>query len=344
MCSHSPYGEDSLPDRGDCHSLMWPVSFAVMHPVDRAASWLFRFGPSSLKVFSGGWGEEAGLATLDTSVAVAAPRPLEIKWSAATTGDGFIKRDGTFPSPADHLPPNSRTAHVRMISPNSPDGRLVVMMAAWNEHGYDTRTGLARLLAGHRVTSVMLENPFYGARRTGDDQPIRTVADFGVMGRAAVEEGLALLGHFATDHHVGVTGYSMGGNIGALVGALAPEGTAIAALAASHSPAPVWLDGVIRHSIDWDALGGREAAPRLRCELGRATVRSIDPLPHTAKAIIVGATGDGYVPKRAVDDLHAHWPGSQLRWIGAGHATMIWRHKPALVNAILESFDRVARS
>jgi len=315
-----------------------------MHPIDRAASLLFRFGPSSLKVFSEGWGDEAGVATLDTSVELPPPPKLTIDWETRAAGDGYTTRDGTFPSPAKHLPPNSRAAHVRMFSPDKPDGRLVVMMAAWNDHGYDTRSGLAQLLVQHGVTSVMLENPFYGARRTGTDQPIRTVADFGIMGRAAVEEGVALLAHFADDYRIGVTGYSMGGNIGALVGALAPDGTAIAALAASHSPGPVWLDGVIRHVVDWEALGGPETAPRLRRELGKATVLSIEPLPHTARAIIVGASGDGYIPRSAVEELHAHWPGSELRWINAGHATMIWRHKPALVDAIVESFDRAAGS
>ena len=313
-----------------------------MHPIDRAASWLFRFGPSSLKVFSDGWGDEARLTALDTRVDLGPPPNVTIDWAADTAGEGFTVRDGSFPSPAEHLPPASHTAAVRMISPNEPDGRLVVMMAAWNDHGYDTRTGLATLLAHRGITSVMLENPFYGRRRTGSGQPIRTVADFGVMGRAAVEEGRALLARFADEYRVGVTGYSMGGNIAALIGALSADGTAIAALAASHSPGPVWLDGVIRHVVDWEALGGPETAPRLRSELGKATVLSVTRRPHTAKAIIVGATDDGYIPRRAVDDLHAHWPGSQLRWIKAGHATMIWRHKPALVDAIVASFDRVA--
>ncbi|NND02373.1 MAG: alpha/beta hydrolase family protein, partial [Acidimicrobiia bacterium] len=291
-----------------------------MHPIDRAAALLFRFGPSSLNVFTDGWGNDEQRATLDTSVDLQPPASLAIDWDADRESEGLTFRDGSFASPASHLPTNSATAYIRMIKPAVTDGRLVLMMAAWNEHGYGTRTALARLLAQNGMTSVILENPFYGLRRTGTGQPIRTVADFGVMGRAAVEEGLALLAHFADDYRVGVTGYSMGGYIAALVGALAPSGTAIAALAASHSPGPVWTDGIIRHVVDWDALGGEEMAPRLGRELGRATVRAVEPLPHTSQAVIVGATGDGYIPRHAVEDLHAHWPGSELRWINAGHA------------------------
>ena len=54
--------------------------------------------------------------------------------------------------------------------------------------------------------------------------------------------------------------------------------------------------------------------------------------------MIVGARRDGYIPAEAVEALHDHWPGSELRWINAGHATMIWRKKEALVDAILASF------
>jgi pimeloyl-ACP methyl ester carboxylesterase len=270
------------------------------------------------------------------------PFEIAIEWEDESSEAGLVIRDGTFATPAKHLPPASLTAKVRMVVPPQPYGRLVVMMAAWNDHGYETRTGLAEQLARLGIGSVMLENPLYGSRRNGADPPIRTVADFAVMGRAAVMEGRALVAHFADRHRVGVTGYSMGGNIAALVGALSAEGTAIAALAASHSPAPVWLDGVIRYIVDWGALGGPDAAARLRTELGRATVLAVAPRPHTARAIIVGGTQDGYIPKSAVADLHAHWPGSELRWIKAGHASMIWRHKPALVDAIVASFDRTA--
>ena len=43
---------------------------------------------------------------------------------------------------------------------------------------------------------------------------------------------MALLAHFAPHHQVGVSGFSMGGNIAALVGALMDQPVAIAPLAA----------------------------------------------------------------------------------------------------------------
>ncbi len=313
-----------------------------MHPIDQAAGWLFRFGPATRKVFTGGWGDEDLVSELDSRRHRDRPAELTIDWSEDQPGDLFDTRDATFSSPAPHLPESSRTGALRMITPHAADGRLVVLMAAWNDHGYATRTTLASLLAERGITTVMPENPYYGARGTGAEQPIRTVADFAVMGRAAVEEGRALLAHFAPTHRVGIAGYSMGGNTAALAGALSDGPVAIAALAASHSPGPVWLDGVIRHVVDWNALGGPEAAAQLRAELSRATVLSIAPRRHTSWAVIVGGRRDGYIPPWAVEDLHAHWPGSQLRWLNDGHATMLWRRKPALVDAIVASFDRVA--
>jgi len=312
----------------------------AMHPVDRAAALLFRFGPGSLKVFQGGWGDADLMESLRVTDQIAAPAPISITWGDERPIADTVITDGSFPSPAAHLPAAGRLAAVRMVAPTVPNGRLVVMMAAWNDHGYRTRTGLATGLAARGVTSVMLENPYYGARRPWDDPPIRTVADFAVMGRAAVDEGRALLAHFASTHDVGIAGYSMGGNIAALIGAAMVQPVAIAALAASHSPGPVWTDGIIRHMVDWDALGGEAQLPRLRSELSQATVLDLPASPHTATAVIVGGSRDGYIPRNAVEDLHAHWPGSELRWLPAGHATMIWRQKDELIDAIVGSFDR----
>ncbi len=298
-----------------------------MHPVDRAAALLFRHGPASLKVFRNGWGDGNLIGTLAVTGEEPAPPPIEITWDTPDVSGELVTTHGRFPSPADHLPAASRLAVVRKVEPADGAERLVVMMAAWNDHGYRTRTGLAERLAVRGITSVMLENPYYGTRRAWSDPPIRTVADFAVMGRAAVQEGRALLDHFGSDYDVGVTGYSMGGNIASLIGALMERPVAIAGLAASHSPGPVWLDGIITNMVDWKALGGRANGneERLRRELSGASVLAVPPHPHTAHAVIVGARDDGYIPPSAVEDLHAHWPGSELRWLPGGHATMIWR-------------------
>lgn len=312
-----------------------------MHPIDRAAAILFRHGPASWDVFRDGWGDDQQIALMSVDAGLPNPQPIVITWTETEKNGELQVTDGTFASPATHLPDRSSVAHVRMLAPPAPDGRLVVMMAAWNDHGYPTRTTLATRLAAKGITSVMLENPLYGARRAWEDPPVRTVADFAAMGRAAVEEGLALIAHFAEAHTVGIAGYSMGGNIAAMIGAISAQPVAIAALAASHSPGPVWLDGVISNTVRWDALDGENPTERLRTVMSKASVLLIPAEPHTAAAIIVGASGDGYIPQSAVQALHDHWPGSELRWVNAGHASMIWRHKDALAEAIDDSFGRL---
>ena len=316
----------------------------MIHPIDRSSGLLLSNGPQRLRIFQDGWGEPERIEQLVIPDELEPPAAIDIEWLNPVVDEGLTVRDGVFESPGRLLPADAKTAHVRQVIPREPTNRMCVLMAAWNDHGYSTRTKLAARLAERGIASAILENPFYGHRRPQPeaDQPIRTVGDFAVMGRSAVTEGRALLAQFAADYQVGVSGYSMGGNVSALVGALMDFPVAIAALAASHSPGPVYLGGVLVNGIDWEALGGQETAePRLREILTGASVLGVEPKPHTAHAIIVGARSDGYVPLQATIDLHEHWPGSELRRIRGGHATLIWFRKDVLVDAIVDSFDRL---
>jgi pimeloyl-ACP methyl ester carboxylesterase len=217
-------------------------------------------------------------------------------------------------------------------------------MPAWNEHDPKVRVAMSGHLARKGVRSIILENPYYGTRRPTSDngQPIRTVSDFMVMGAAAVNEARGILMWFHNEGwDIGVSGYSMGGNTAAIVAATMPVPVAAAPLAASHSPGPVFLDGALREGIAWDALGGRSREGELRSTLGAISVLNVEPVPHTAHAVIVRASHDGYVPASAVEALAEHWPGSELRVVRGGHATAIWYRKDQLTDAIVDSFDRL---
>ncbi|MDH3309021.1 MAG: alpha/beta hydrolase family protein, partial [Acidimicrobiia bacterium] len=141
---------------------------------------------------------------------------------------------------------------------------------------------------------------------------------------------------------LGVSGYSMGANIAAFVAAASSRPVACAALAASHSPGPVFTRGALAAAVDWDALGGFELArTRLGEVLGEATVLRHPAPPHTAAALVVGADADGYIPRDATEDLARHWPGSELRFIAGGHASVLIRKKATLSAVIMESLDRL---
>ncbi|MDH3500845.1 MAG: alpha/beta hydrolase family protein, partial [Acidimicrobiia bacterium] len=153
--------------------------------------------------------------------------------------------------------------------------------------------------------------------------------------------GRALLNHFRGEYQMGVSGYSMGGNIGALVGASAGFPVAMAPLAAAHSPGPVFLDGAISKGICWEALGGREAATSLRETLSAASALRLPSPPWSSVAVLVAAESDGFIPTTAVLQLHHHWTGSELRWHRGGHATLLWRRRAVLARAIVDSFARL---
>ena len=321
-----------------------------IHPIDRAATVLLRRLPPAQRVFRNGWGDAERIAEYRTYPRRIGPAAdIEITWGAPRTDGALRSWDGTFPSPAPHLPPEARIAHVRRISPVAGAGRTCLLMASWNDHDYRTRTQIAGHLATRGIASVMLENPYYGRRRVGGthEQPIATVADFGIMGRAAIEEGRAILGALAAGPggSVGVSGYSMGGNIAAMVGALSPVPVAIAPLAASHSPGPVFAGGVLRGAVDWEALAGApDPVAALGETLGHATVLDLPVPAHTAAAVMVAARHDGFVPPATAMALHDHWPGSELRWVGAGHASMLWFFKRTLARGIADAFDRFERA
>ncbi len=315
-----------------------------MHLIDRVGAVMVRRGPRRLRVFPGGWGEARYVEMMGDIDSLTGDLPdLTISWGPAKHLSDRTVRDGHFPAATD-LPPPARTAALRLIEPRGGTKRLCLLMAAWNDLGYDTRQQLADELTRRGIGSLILEIPYYGHRRVvpADEQPIPTVADFARMGLGAVTEGRALLRHFRKDYTMGVSGYSMGGNIGAMVGAAAGYPVAVAPLAASYSPGPVFLDGVISNGIQWEALGGVAAGARLRSALSAASVLRLPAPPWTRSAVMVAARADGFVPAAAVDALHRHWPGSELRWRSGGHATLLWRQRRALADAITDSFDRLA--
>ena len=99
----------------------------------------------------------------------------------------------------------------------------------------------------------------------------------------------------------------------------------------------------MRGSIAWDALGGDTppVSERLGNFFRSASVLDHQPPPHAAAAVLTAASLDGFVPTSAVLALHRHWPGSEMEWVRAGHATLLWRHKHRMAEGIVRAFDRV---
>lgn len=310
--------------------------------------WLDRIGLAAARrpriydpIFSDGWGDRLGDALDLVRNPPDVPAPTNVEGLPIRVAGRVRHRWYRFPSPVLSLPQASTLAHVHLIEPEDPLG-VVVWMAAFNDHGPDTRLQLARPLLDRGLAAAILENPYYGLRRPGDGQPMRTVADLLFMGSAATIEGLMTLEMLRSMGYdrAAVAGYSMGANIAGFVAALAAladRPVPCGALAASHSPGPVFTNGALAAAVDWEALGGFETGrPRLAEVLGEASV--LRHPPTTAPAVIVGARQDGYIPVAATRALADHWPTAELRWLDGGHASVLQFQKPALAAAVWDAF------
>jgi dienelactone hydrolase len=313
-----------------------------MHPIDRAAGLMFRTFRGRLRVFTDGWGDPDRLELLDVTTA-GPPAPIEVTWGRPDRSDGVVVESGEFASSLAGLPPPARIAHVRRITPEAGCDRICVLLPAWNDEDYRTRTRFAQQLVERGIGAVLLGAAFYGTRRVAaGGSAIRTVSDFALMSRAIVAEGRSLVAHLAAPGmQVGVAGYSMGGSLAATVAATTDLPIAVAPLAAAHAPSTVFVEGVLQHAVEWEALGA-EGRTRLFAALDRPSLLRLAPTPATRHAVLVAASGDGFVLPEATRSIHDHWPGSELRVVRAGHASMLWWRLDPMVDAIVDAFDRAA--
>lgn len=318
-----------------------------MHWLDRAAAIALARMPPEKRPFKDGWGDrdviERYLEEVDTAPPVAA---IELTERPARRSGRTIVRDVRFESPYEALPAPVRTARARWITTRPEPARIAILHAGWNDESYSTRAALARLLLQRGIASVLPMHPFYGDRRAspGLHVPISTVSDFCLMGRAAVLEGRALAKHLAErGYAIGVGGYSMGGNIAGFVAATSEVPVAPTPIAASYSPGPVFKHGILRRTVAWEAFGGDtgEAEEALGRVIDAPSILRFPAPAHTAAAVIVAGTKDGFVPNATTLALHRHWPGSKMDWVTAGHGSLLWRHKDRMADAFVESFDRL---
>ncbi|QSQ16794.1 alpha/beta hydrolase family protein [Myxococcus landrumensis] len=316
-----------------------------MHPLDGFVSSL-----SSGSLFREGWGDEQPFGgTPLTTLLSPSVSPLEVTWAPEQPSGRRRFQDGVFASPWTALPSEVRQGRVRWLSSGrGPRRDACVVLAASRDEGYRLRTWLFAPLVDEGMDLFFLENPFYGARRaTGQRGPhIRTVSEQLHMNIATIEEARGLVSHARRQGYqrVAVAGYSMGGYMAALSAATMPEPVGVAALAAGASPAPVFTKGVHGRSIDFKKLGGSPdetaARHRLATLLDMANACLLPPPLKPGAAIIVACERDGFVPISESRALHAHWAGSELRVLDAGHISAILTSGSALRAALRDAVHR----
>lgn len=316
---------------------------AGVHPLDVVAAWL----TCGSKLFSQGWGDESLLTDVSERTSFAhSPGPIRVAWSAGPSANKKIRRDGTFTSPLSALPKEARTAHVRAWS-QAGNTAACVILAASRDEGYKMRERIFGALVNQGLDLYLPENPFYGLRRTTSSASLSTFSDQVLMNLGMVWEARALLENLRNSYQrLAVAGYSMGGHMAAITAAVCPFPIACAALATGASAAPIYIQGLLSWSIDLAALAGKTG---LRSDANERLWRLIEaadltryarPL-RTDAAVLVGCTRDGYVQCTEIQRLHEHWPGSELRWLQAGHVTAVIGGRGLLRRAVADATSRL---
>jgi Alpha/beta hydrolase domain containing 18 len=307
------------------------------------------------RFFEDGWGSNALLEKLTRGPqGFAFPELSEVTMRHPRREGRLLVQEGRFPSPAavGSLPAACQEARFQLLLPRDAGPRppVCVFLAASGDEGFGLRRFLARELARHGVGALLLENPYYGSRRPpGQRGPaVRTVVDLLLMFRATAVEATALMGWLLASGHpkVGLSGYSMGGSIAAYAAAVFPLPVAVIPMAAAHSSAPVFTEGVLSALPDWEVLGrttgGPEAArQRLSEVLSAASTTVLPPLSNPRRAILLAARQDGFVPSSATLRLLQHWRGAELRYLPGGHVSAFLTGRSAIIRAILDAFSRV---
>jgi hypothetical protein len=324
-----------------------------MHWMDSLAARLTARRP---RFFQEGWGAQALLERLTRGgQGFGLPELHEVTLSPPLRRGRVVVQEGQFPSPAavGPLPAECAQARFQLLLPAVEAGEMppvCVFLAASGEHGYGLRRFLARPLLSQGMGVLLLENPYYGSRRPSGQQgeALRTVVDLLLMFRATAVEAVALLGWLLARGHpkVGVSGYSMGGSMAAYSASLFPLPAAVIPLAAAHSAAPVFTQGVLAALPDWEALGrtcgGVEAArARLGSLLEALSITTLPSLPNPRRAIIVAARKDGFVPSASTLRLLQHWRGAELRYVSGGHVSGLLTGRSTVARAVLDAFSRI---
>jgi hypothetical protein len=301
--------------------------------------------------FAGGWGDEDVLRDIPLDGARDRPAaPIEISWGPERREGAGLLSEGLFRSPEERLPPEVGRARVRMLRPASGAPRAVCLhLAASGDQGFAMRLRFAAPLLEQGIAALVLENPYYGRRRPAG-QPgaaLRTVSDMVLMATATVREGRSLLAWLEGQGHrrLGVSGYSMGGQMCALVAVTWPHPLAVAALAPSDSPASVFTEGLLSTHPRWEALrrpgGSDEGARReLRRFLLRYAVSGLAPPVEPGAAVVVANRQDGVVPPAEGERIAGRW-GCELRSLGGGHVSAVLLERAALRRAVADAFARL---
>lgn len=317
------------------------------------------------KLFSSGWGQAACLDEIEMpkSLPLDKIKRPNIIWESKDRNLEYTIEKGHFPTIVENplIPEETRNCHIELITPNQTEKTntpIVVHFGASGDPCFKRRRkNLALPLLKEGIGSLLIQSPFYGTRKPPYQKgtELKTVKDLLLLGMMSIEEGRSLCVWLKENNYgpLAVTGISRGGLTASIVAAVTPLPLGVASCIACHSGAPVFTQGIIRHSINWKILFAdlqssteinRKINPRdyMRQMLNMTDISRF-PLPkHPDAAIFVSAKNDGIIPIESAIALGNHWPGSELRWINGGHVSSFVFHQNTFRQAIIDALKRIS--
>ncbi|MEZ4329794.1 MAG: alpha/beta hydrolase family protein [Polyangiales bacterium] len=333
----------------------------TMHWVDRATGRLL----ARTKMFDGGFGDIAALermredpalfggttpvALVETlgrarslrGVPTVRPRVTAGLWLRELRWDSLAV-DARFEAPV-------REARALLMTRGEsldPTRPLCIAMAASGEEGYARRVKVLAPLVRDGLEALVLENPFYGARRRPGQVSARlpTVFEQFHMNHASVLETLGLLRGLRAvpgfEHKpLGLLGYSMGGFMVCLVAGVFGAPLAVVPVAAGRSPRSVYLDGALSWAVDFEALEReRNDARAYLAGLFEATARHLHAPAPGSSVVMAAAERDGFVFPHETNQLLRHWPTASLRRYRGGHTHVFTAFDGHVRRALRDAF------
>jgi len=262
---------------------------------------------------------------------------------------------------------------------------LVIHLAGTGDHTYyRRRRGFANQLLEYGISSILLENPFYGSRKPKEQlrSSLMNVTDLYVMGGSLIAECCFILEWAKSEGYfpLAISGVSMGGYMASLaITNMKDSNVAMIPCLSWTSASPVYTLGALSTAIPWgilqeeldknkklrEVIGScgwfeemekgaaamlfpRSSAKRLMWTMmNNFTNLENYPKPkNTSLVRSVVAEDDAYVPRiKEIPELTDLWPGSAVHVLPrCGHISAYLRHHDVFRQEILHSLSLISNS
>lgn len=298
------------------------------------------------RLFAHGWGNEAWIERALAERRIVANRvPIKVNLLSDRLAGGVTTRDLHFVSPIPELPYEAKIAHGRWLIPTGCTPNIVYLsFPATGDDSYAARTRFWRPLVQEGASVVLLQYPLYGDRRPAQQKGtwLRTVSDQVLLQFAVAQEALCLLGWLEQEgfSRLGVSGFSQGGSVAAVVASLFEKPLALASFATGLTPAPVFTQGQLATKIDFRLLKD-ESRQRLHAVFEAGNLGRYPRVARPEACVIVAGKRDAYVFPHYVEALAALWPGCDVQWHNCGHVNLWVTRANALRAAVRAASARL---